>query len=205
LLNRVLPTRRRYWLVAALTLAVLIVGNWWINRAVQTEPQAPESVEQRIDYALSEFRAQFFDEQGTPTLNIAGPRLEHDTRNREARITRPRFVIDPSDQAWSGTAEHALIERESRRVMLQGAVRIEKSHPRGTVHIESEEVHYDRAAGTIHSPGPAYMEQSGNQLTGGTLTAWIDDERMELDQDVHAIYRAGNRAGDDAGGTAARD
>ena len=189
--------RRRYWLLSALALAVLITGNWLLNQAWQPDPPAAASVAQDIDYALGEFEAQFFDTEGTLTLDIAGPSLEHDAVTREARIPEPRFVIDPTDQAWAGTAEFALIERESGRLMLQGSVQIEKPHPRGTIHIASEQMHYYRDAATIHSPGPAHMQQAGTELTGGTLTAWIDEETMELDQDVHAIYRAG--------GTAARD
>jgi len=186
--------RRRYWLLSALALAVMVAGNWWLNQAWQPQPPAPENVQPDIDYALGDFEAQFFDAEGTLTLDIAGPRLEHDAVTREARIPEPRFVIDPADQAWAGTSEFALIERDSRRLTLQGRVRINKSHPRGTIGIESDEVRYDRGDATLYSPGVAVMRQDGTELTGGTLTAWIDEERMELDQDVHAIYRPAGAA-----------
>lgn len=198
-------SRRRYWLLAALALAVLVTGNWWLNQVWQPEPPAPETVAPDIDYALGEFEAQFFDAEGTLTLDVAGPRLEHDAVTRQAMIPQPRFVIDPADQAWAGTADLALVERDSRRLTLQGTVRIEKPHPRGTIRIESDEVQYDRGDNrgdnrgdaTLHSPGPARMRQDGTELTGGTLTAWIDEERMELEQDVHAIYRPARAAARD--------
>lgn len=189
--------RRRYWLLSALALAVLVAGNWWLNQAWQPDVPAPETVAQDIDYALGEFEAKFFDAEGTLTLDIAGPSLEHDAVTREARIPEPRFVIDPADQAWAGTADLALVKRDSRRLMLQGTVRIEKPHPRGTLRIESDEIHYERDNATLHSPGPARMRQDGTELTGGTLTAWIDEERMELEQDVHAIYRPARAAARD--------
>lgn len=185
---------RRYWLLFFLTVAALVTGNWWLNRTWQPELPAPPVEAQRIDYALSEFRAQFHDAEGTLTLTVSGPRLEHDALTREALITAPRFVIDPNGQAWSGRAERALIDRDSRQLKLYEQVRIDRPHPRGIIRVTTDEMHYDRAAGTVHSPGPAHMEQAGTKLTGGTLTAWIDDEIMELDQDVHAIYRAGGAA-----------
>jgi len=187
----------RYWLLSILTVAALVAGNWWLGSAWQPKrPAAPAEV-QRIDYALSDFRARLRDADGVLTLDISGPRLEHDARTREVWITKPRFVIDPAGQAWKGRAERALIDREARQLLLYDQVRIHRPHPRGTIRIYSDEMHYDRAAGRVFSPGPAQMEQAGTELTGGTLVAWIDDEIMELDRDVHAIYRHG--------GTAARD
>jgi len=191
------PSPRRYWLLSAVALAVLVTGNWWLNQAWQPDPPAPQTVRQDIDYALGNFEAQFFDAEGTLTLDIAGPRLEHDAITRRARIPEPRFVIDPAGQAWAGTAELAVVERESRRLTLHDNVQIEKPHPRGTIRIESEEVQYDRADATLHSPGPVDMQQDGTELSGGTLTAWIDEERMELEQDVHAIYRPARAAARD--------
>ncbi|HKL51646.1 MAG TPA: LPS export ABC transporter periplasmic protein LptC [Wenzhouxiangellaceae bacterium] len=189
--------RRRYWLLFVFALAVLVTGNWWLDQTWQPETPAPEAVEQDIDYALGDFEAQFFDTEGTLTLDVAGPRLEHDAVTRQALIPEPRFVIDPAGQAWAGTAEMALVERDSRRLTLQGDVHIEKPHPRGTIQIESDEIQYDRSAATLHSPGPAVMRQDGTELTGGTLTAWIDEERMELDQDVQGIYRPARAAARD--------
>jgi len=189
--------RRRYWLLSFVAVAALVAGNWWLNRAWQPTRSAPPIEAQRVDYALSEFQAQFHDAEGTQTLTVSGTRLEHDALTREARVTAPRFVIDPTGQAWSGRAERALIDRDSRQLKLYEAVRIDRPHARGTIRITSDEMHYDRAAGTVHSPGPAHMEQAGTELTGGSLTAWIDDEIMELDQDVHAIYRAGDAAARD--------
>lgn len=194
--------RRRYWLIAVLALAVLTIGNWWLNRAFQPEPPAPVAIEQRIDYALTNFQAQFYDTDGKQTLRVAGPRLEHDALTREATIEAPRFAIDPADAAWSGRAETGRVDRDSNRLVLDGSVRIERPHPRGQIRIESDELHYDRPAGTIHSPGPARIEQAGTELTGGTLTVWIDDQTMELERDVHALYRG---HGNGAGGAAAGD
>lgn len=189
-------SHRRHWLLFFLAVAALLLTNWWLDSTLEPKRPAAPGQAQRINYALSDFRARFHDGDGRLTLDISGPGLEHDGRTRKARITKPRFVIDPDGQAWTGRAERALIDRESSQLTLYDRVRIHRAHPRGTVRIASDEVRYDRPAGRIFSPGPAQMEQAGTALTGGTLVTWIDDEIMEFDQDVHAIYRVGAAASD---------
>jgi LPS export ABC transporter protein LptC len=192
---RVVQLRRpRYWLVALALLAAAAAGNWWLDQAVQPEMRPSVRSEQRIDYMLKDFQAAFFDTRGRLTLRVAGPRLEHDAVTREATVTEPAFVIDPEIQGWTGRSDRGIIDRDGRRLTLIGGVEMQRPHPRGEVFVDSERLEYDEADATVHSPGPARVEQAGNLLTGGTLTVWIDQERMELTRDAHAIYRAADPA-----------
>lgn len=186
--------RRGYWAAAVLAVAAAATGNWWLNRAVQPDAAPAIRVDQRIDYALENYRAAFFDRDGRLTLRLAGPRLEHEAATRDARLVEPRFEIEPATQGWSGRSERGLVDRDARVLTLEGSVRMQRPHPRGEVVVESELLEYDDQASTVHSPGAARIEQAGNVLTGGTLTVWIDDERMELNRDAQAIYRAAGPA-----------
>jgi len=197
--------RGRIWLLALTALVLMAVGNWWLADRRQPAALPAAAGEKRINYALSEFKADFFDRQGTHTLHIAGPRFEHDANTREAVIREPRFIIDPTTAAWRGKAEHGRLERDSEALELLGAVRIEKPEPAGTVTIETERLRYDRRAAIARSPVTASVAQGGNLLVGGTLTLWIDDERMEFENDVHAVYRAGAVAAERRAERAARD
>ncbi len=186
--------RKRYWVAALLMLAAAAAGNWWLNQAVRSEPRPAARTDQRIDYALEDFHAAFFDSEGRLTLSVAGPRMRHDAVTRHAILTAPTFTIEPDRQGWTGRADHGRVDRDARRLMLEGDVRMQRPHPSGTLFVESERLEYDDPAATVHSPGPARIEQAGNELTGGTLTVWIDEERMELTRDAHAIYRAADPA-----------
>jgi len=190
-------SRPRFLALAGLALAVLAAGNWWLNRERRPEPPPVDPVAEHIDYALDDFHATFFDQHGTPTLDLSGPRLTHDARTRIAHIESPDFVIRQGPAEWRGSAARARGEREPRVLELEGNVHVERPHPNGRIVIESAMLRYDRAASTLHSPATAHLRQGGNELVGGTLTAWIDDERMELSNDVHAIYRGGVSGSDD--------
>jgi len=186
--------RKRYWLAGLVVLAAAAAGNWWLNLAVQPEIGPIARTDQRIDYALENFNAAFFDDSGQLTLRVAGPRLNHDAVTRRATVTEPSFEIGPEVQGWTGRSDRGIIDRNARRLTLEGDVKMQRPDPRGELFIESERLEYDEAHATVHSPGPARVEQAGNLLTGGTLTVWIDQERMELTRDAHAIYRAADPA-----------
>lgn len=193
-------SRTRQWLLASALLAMLMGINWWINRGLETEPAPAVQPEQRIDYALYDFSARFYDERGEQTIAVHGPSLRHDALTRRATIEAPQFRLSPDESGWRGRARTGIVARGSRQLELEGAVRLEKPDPRGLITVETEKLQYDRDAGTAHAPGPAHLKQAGTELSGGTLTVWIDDERMEMDHDVRAIYRAGSTAAGDGTG-----
>lgn len=188
-------SRKLQLLLATAALIGIIALNAGLQRWLepQTLPGATRAAE--INYALDDFEARFFNADGAQTVRIAGPRLEHSASSRQAVITSPRFIIDPDGEPWTGTADQARIERDAQILRLQSRVHIEREHPRGTLRIEGERIDYDQPAQRLHAPLPARLEQAGNSLSGGTLTVWIDDQRMELHDDVHAIYHAGDHAG----------
>jgi LPS export ABC transporter protein LptC len=189
--------RLRYGMLALLGLTVLVVGNWWLNRLLQPAPPPAPAVDRRVDYALTDFRAAFFDADGAETLRVSGPALSHDAVTRVAEIESPTFALQPAKQGWTGEAERAVIEREADTLTLVGNVRLKRPDPRGLVTIRSERLVHERPANTLRSPGPVRVTQAGDLLTGGSLVVWVDDERMELSDDVHAVYRgAGAAAGD---------
>ena len=183
-------SRKLQALLVTAALISIIALNAWLQRWLEPGPEPGATGPAEINYALDDFEARFFNARGEQTVRVAGPRLEHGARSREALIANPSFVIDPDGKPWTGTADQARIERDSQILRLESRVHVEQTHPRGTLRIETERLDYDHPARRLHSPVPARLEQAGNSLSGGTLTVWIDDERMELHEDVHAIYRA---------------
>lgn len=188
--------KRRVFAAAALALLAALMVRWWWPAGVP-ETDRPSPPDPRFDYVLGDFHARFYDDKGHLDLELRGPRLEHTEAARQALIIDPDFRIRSDDAVWDGHARSALLQRESDHLTLERDVVVTRPHPRGPVTIRSERIDYDRAAGRIHAPDRARVTQAGTELTGGTLTVWIEDERMELDNHVEAIYRPGGAAGAD--------
>ena len=181
--------RKGYWLLAATTLILLIAGQWWLNRS-DDQTTAPIALQnQAIDYALTDFTAEFFNTDGELDLIIQAPRLEHRADTRQAHIDAPAFTLAKHEPVWRGTAATALIDRNLEQLELAGQILVRQAHPNGEIQVQSDLIRYDRGGAIMHSPGPARISQPGTELRGDTLTVWLNEQRAELENDVQGIYR----------------
>ena len=194
-------TRRRTWWLASAVLVLAVAVNWWIAQRGGPGDAGRERPPVPFDYALSDFDAVMIDETGRETLRIRGPRLEHDPVTRTAELTDPTFEVPGNEADWQGRADRGRLVRNDDRLELEGRVELHRPHPRGMLRIETERLDYDRPGGRLTSPGRVRFTQAGTELVGGTLIYLLNDDRVELQDDVHAIYRdAGDPAGGDADG-----
>ncbi|MDT8438205.1 MAG: LPS export ABC transporter periplasmic protein LptC [Wenzhouxiangellaceae bacterium] len=187
-------------LLALAALALLAVVNWWLLRSPAPVPSMARPDQQRIDYALADFHGRFFNQDGGLTLDVRGPSLRHDARTRTAEIDNPRFVLTAAGNTWQGASERAHIERDADQLVLVGNVELSSPQARGLLQVTTEHLVFKRELQQLHAPVPARIEQGGNELMGGTLTIWLNDERLELGNDVHAILRDDAGAGNSESG-----
>ena len=197
--------RKSYWLLASFTLALLLAGQWWLSRSDDQQGLQTALQDQPIDYALTDFTAEFFNEQGELDLIVQAPRLEHRADTRQAHIREPVFTLASQQPGWHGRAETALIDRNSQQMELTGRVIARQAHPQGEIRVESEHIRYDRNRQDLHSPGAARISQAGTELRGGTLTVWLNEQRAELENDVQGTYRTMLDSTADQSGVGAAD
>ena len=178
---------RKVYLAAVGALILVLSLNWWLRESPVRE--APDAVpDPRFDYALTEFTARFHAEDGRLQLEVTGPRLEHSGETRQARIREPRFVIEPDGANWTGRSETGILEREDDQLILIGNVVLIHPHPDGAVRVDSQEIWFHHDLRMAHSPGPGRISRAGTELSGGTLSLWFDDQRMELKDNVQAVF-----------------
>ncbi|MEM1082017.1 MAG: LPS export ABC transporter periplasmic protein LptC [Pseudomonadota bacterium] len=183
-------SRRSLWLLAALTLILAVGSQWWFNRSQPAGSSMQNLSGQPIDYALSEFRAEFYSPEAALELIIEAPRLEHLDQQRQAIIHQPRFELLSQQPPWLGSAQTALIDREHQWLDMTATVVLRQRHAKGEILVQSEHIRYDRSRQQLHSPESAQISQAGTELHGGTLTLWLDEQRAELNNDVQGIFRS---------------
>lgn len=189
--------RRRTWILASIALIALLVGNWWLSRSQEATGDEDGRVAAPFDYALTDYEAVLFDADGNESLRVAGPRLEHDPESRTALLQDPRFTLPGERADWQGRADRGRLSRDDETLLLEGRVELVQPQPRGPLRVTTERLAFERPAGVLRSDRPTRITQAGTELVGGTLTYLLNDDRVELQDDVHAIYRdpADARAG----------
>ena len=188
--------RRRTWWLASAALVLAVVANWWLGQRSEGDRAALERPPVPFDYALSDFDAVLYDDAGRVTLRVAGPRLEHDPETRTAVLLEPRFEVPGNAGDWQGRSERGRLARDDDRLELVGDVVLARPDPRGEIRIETARLAYDRTDATLRSPAEVRFTQAGTELVGGTLVYLLNDDRVELQDDVHAIYRDADPAAD---------
>ncbi len=185
--------RKTVWLLAGLTLLLVLAAQWWSSRNDDDNAVTDSDTSQLIDYALTNFSAEVFNAEGELELTLAAPSLKHYAERRQAEITRPEFQLLQQQSPWNGQAAAGTIDRNHQQLSLSGQVELKQDHPDGVIVLESEFIRYDRERQQLHSPDVARVRQAGTELHGGTLTVWVEEQRAELQNDVQGTYRAAAR------------
>ncbi len=174
--------------IAIVALVAVWVVGWWLALNERSDVPSPET-QAAYDYVLTDYRIQRIGEDGRLILELSGPRLAQLAATERIEITSPVFTIEPAGANWRGRAESAELLRDVDELVLRGNVILTHPHQRGEVRVESEQVHYLANRRTAFSPGLARVTQAGTELSGGTLSVHLDQQRIEFANEVQGLYR----------------
>lgn len=174
-------------LIACLALGVALGIRWFIptDRSATPPISIPDT---RFDYTLTDFEALFRDADQQVELTLSGPRLEHVSAERVARLVEPVFHIEPEAADWRGRADSGRILRDDEVLILEGNVMFHHRNPDGPVEISAEQLRYDRRTRTITSTRPVTVVQAGSLLQSGGLIIELDDDMLRLINGVHGEF-----------------
>ncbi|OAB57070.1 hypothetical protein AY599_21040 [Leptolyngbya valderiana BDU 20041] len=180
--------KRTLFLSAVAMLAAAVIFRWWLptERAPSPVISLPET---RLDYQLSDFDAQIFDESGALEFRLSGPVLAHDPNTRIVALTDPEFRFEGSREPWWGRADQGHFDRGMDTLDLTGAVELWQDLPEGRLTVRSERLQHQRPARTISADVPVRLTRPGTELNAGGLMIHLDRETVELQNDVHIETR----------------
>ncbi|SFR51881.1 lipopolysaccharide export system protein LptC [Marinobacter daqiaonensis] len=142
------------------------------------------------DTFVNQGEYRVFDEQGQLQAVISSPRIEQLEGPGEARMVQPEASLYDADteSRWHLVARQGSFDQSSRIMELDGDVRVTRNVQGGEAILRTEHLRIDNTAGRISTDQPVTLESPGAVTRANSLTGWIDERVLELDNTVEGIY-----------------
>lgn len=181
--------QRTAWGIVALSL--LAASSYWLIRdAEQEEQTAIRGLDPRLDYALRNFEADYFDQQGQLAARVEAPLLTNDAATGVGRIERPRFEVVHAGALWTILSESATVTRDRERVLFAGAVSMVREEQTGTLplQVRSSEVTLEVGPRIVRSENAVAIREGENILEATGFSLDLTQELFQLASDVRGQY-----------------
>lgn len=181
--------RRTVWGIAALGL--LAATSFWLTRDVEQEEQASiRGLDPRLDYALRNFEARYFDQQGQLAALVRAPVLANDAATGVGRIEAPRFEIVHEGALWTILSESATLTPDRELVRFAGAVSVtrEEAGASQPLEIQTSEATLEIAPRIVRSAAEVAIREGDNTLEATGFRLDMLGETFQLDSNVRGRY-----------------
>jgi lipopolysaccharide export system protein LptC len=170
-----------------LLMGLLALSSYWLYRStpVVTLDKAAEALRAEPDYFLKEFATRQYSSNGTLKNEIKGEIAFHFPIPDQIDIKNIRVVtVNDSGQTTSGTADHALSNKDGSDVQLIGRAYViqspKKAEPDAApVEFSSEYLRIVKAE-KISSNRPVLVTQGKDQFSAATLDYDINSKVLDL-------------------------
>ena len=183
-----MPSRTSSGIIVVGVLAAL---SFWMNRsAVEEESSTIEGLDTQLNYALREFEARYYDEQGRLAGEIKAPLLTNDAETGIGRIAQPRFKVMHQGNLWTILSESATLTPDRENVLFTGSVNMSGLEPgtRREVRIQALEVTLEIDPRVVRSNDEVTINEGQNFLTATGFRLDMISNQFQLFSDVVGRY-----------------
>ena len=174
-----------------IALVLLTAVSFWIGRKQDNEIPGPVAgLDPKLDYVLRDFKLQFFDENGQPTINLQAPVLRNDPELQLGTIERPAIKLNQPGVIWNLISDSATVTADKEHIQLSGKVNVLRHEPTtgSLVEINTREIHFEVMPQTVSTDQPVNMSDGYNQLSAIGLDLDMKTNTFTLKQQVKATY-----------------
>lgn len=180
-------------LLVALGLAAFVLINWWLLK-----PGAPREVrqtavdQQPIGWYVRGATIIGATESGEPAYRLTARLIEQNPTDDSASLTDVRVRYNASgDPPWQLTATDGWIAANGQTIRLSGNVVLKDTPPDGSeptvVRTQSLEMLVE--SDIARTDGEVRVERGRNTLAGKGMTAFLRDDRVQLQSEVRGLIR----------------
>jgi LPS export ABC transporter protein LptC len=181
--------RRTGW--GILALGLLAAFSFWLTRdAGQEEQAAIYGLDPRLDYALRNFEARYFDQQGRLAARVEAPVFANDAATGEGRIEQPRFEIVHEGALWTILSESAILTPDRERVRFAGIVDMvrEEASTAQPLEVQSSEVILEIGPRIVRSTRAVAIREGDSTLEATGFRLDMTKETFQLASKVRGRY-----------------
>lgn len=172
-------------------LGVLAALSFWLNRdTTEQRPTGISGLDTRLNYALRDFEARYFDEQGQLAGHITAPLLTNEAETGIGRIDQPRVRVVHEGNLWTILSDSATLTPDRQRVVLTGAVNM-TGREAGTlreVEIQSSNVTVEIDPRIARSDEAVTIQQDQDFLAATGFMLDMTSNNFHLDKSVRGHY-----------------
>lgn len=174
-----------------IALTLLLALSLWATRREQAEDNAPiEGLDTRLDYALSNFEFQYFDEAGQPAMRMTSPRFTSDTATGLGVANEPRLEMRHEGFLWNIIADQATVTANREIIYLSGEVELQRSGdtPDSWLRLNGSDVTLEVTPRIAHSVRPVALIDLAGTLNATGFMVNMTSNNYRLDYDVRGSY-----------------
>lgn len=171
--------------------SLLAATSFWLARmGGDDDGEEIDPVNTRLDYALEDFRARLFDDQGRPSMFIRAPRLANDALTGIGTIDSPTIELAQDDAVWHIIADAARVSADREHILLTGAVTIMRDDPAAAtpVEIRTRELQLDVTPKVARTDAPVSVIDGGDRVDGVGMRVEFETRRFTLNDEVRGRY-----------------
>ncbi len=182
----------RTWIVIAIVAALLTFGILWLSGS--EEPALPEVAEEPVDevadYWIEGGDMERFGDDGRRLLELRAREMNHYSAREQTTLQEVWLHYQASDiLAWDMVADSGKISDATRRVHLDGNVRLLRLPEEGPVmRLTTDWLELLTDEEIARTDAPVLMLQAGSRVTGTGLLALLGEDRISIQHDVKAIH-----------------
>lgn len=172
-------------------VGVLAALSFWLNRDPgHDQPSAIAGLDTRLNYALQDFEAQYFDEQGRLAGKLTAPRLANDAETGIGTIERPRFEVMHEGRHWTILSETATVTSDHEFVLFSGRVDMLGKDPEldREVKVRTSEVTLEIEPRMVRSDAEITMLEGTSALNAHGFRLDMTSNQFHLASRVEAHY-----------------
>lgn len=172
-------------------LAVLTATVFWLGRSSQERSAPPiTGLDTKLDYALRQFEARYFDADGRQAARMWAPILTNDAVSGVAVVENPRFEVMHEGSLWNIIAESATVAADRERILLAGKVNMRRMAPDSLewLEVNTSEMTLEVTARVAHSDQPVVIMDDNSTMEAVGFSIDMRDDSFHLDDQVKGRY-----------------